>query len=107
VTYPLHVMLRYDIESALINGDIEPDAIPELWESSLQSYLGLSTQGKHSIGCLQDIHWTDGAFGYFPSYTVGAVNGAQIFKALCEDHPQWQSLPSTYGNMVATLSLRH
>lgn len=90
VTYPLHVMLRYDIESALINGDIEPDAIPELWESSLQSYLGLSTQGKHSIGCLQDIHWTDGAFGYFPSYTMGAVNAAQITATIKAANPGWQ-----------------
>ena len=90
VTYPLHVMLRYDIESALINGDIEPDMIPELWESSLQSYLGLSTQGDYAKGCLQDIHWTDGAFGYFPSYTMGAVNAAQIAASIKAAVPAWQ-----------------
>lgn len=90
VTYPLHVMLRYDIESALINGDIEPDMIPELWESTLQSYLGLSTQGDHSKGCLQDIHWTDGAFGYFPSYTMGAVNAAQIAASIKTAFPDWR-----------------
>lgn len=90
VTYPLHVMLRYDIESALINGDIEPDMIPELWESSLHSYLGLSTEGDHAKGCLQDIHWTDGAFGYFPSYTMGAVNAAQISASLKQQNPQWR-----------------
>ncbi len=90
VTYPLHVMLRYDIESALINGDIEPDVIPELWESSLQSYLGLSTDGDHAKGCLQDIHWTDGAFGYFPSYTMGAVNAAQLTASLKQQYPQWR-----------------
>ena len=90
VTYPLHVMLRYDIESALINGDIEPDAIPELWENALQSYLGLSTNGDHAKGCLQDIHWTDGAFGYFPSYTMGAVNAAQITAAIKQQHPDWR-----------------
>ena len=90
VTYPLHVMLRYDIESALINGDIEPRMIPDLWESSLQDYLGLSTDGDHAKGCLQDIHWTDGSFGYFPSYTMGSVNAAQITAALKSAHPNWR-----------------
>ena len=83
-------MLRYDIESALINGDIEPRMIPDIWESSLQDYLGLSTDGDHAIGCLQDIHWTDGSFGYFPSYTMGSVNAAQITAALKSAHPDWR-----------------
>ncbi len=91
VCYPLHVLLRYEIESALINGKIEAQAIPDLWNQKMNDYLGLSTEGNYTNGCLQDIHWTDGAFGYFPSYTVGAVNGAQIFKALCDDNPQWQA----------------
>lgn len=91
VTYPLHVMLRYDIESALINGDIEAEAIPDAWESSLNDYLGLSTGGDHSQGCLQDIHWTDGAFGYFPSYTMGAVNAAQLSAAMKRDCPDWRA----------------
>ncbi len=91
VTYPLHVMMRYDIESALINGDIEPDVIPDVWEESLQTYLGLSTKGDHAIGCMQDIHWTDGAFGYFPSYTMGAVNAAQLSASLKQQNPDWQA----------------
>jgi len=90
VTYPLHVMLRFDIESALINGDIEADVIPDAWEESLNNYLGISTDGDHSIGCLQDIHWTDGAFGYFPSYTMGAVNAAQLSSAMKRDCGNWQ-----------------
>lgn len=90
VTYPLHVMLRYDIESALINGDIEPEAIPELWDSAMKEYLGLSTGDDHALGALQDIHWTDGSFGYFPSYTMGAVNSAQISAAIKQAHPDWQ-----------------
>jgi len=91
VTYPLHVMLRFDIESALINGDIEADVIPDAWEDSLNKYLGLSTGGDHAKGCLQDIHWTDGAFGYFPSYTMGAVNAAQLSSAMKRDCPDWQA----------------
>ncbi|MFK8079360.1 MAG: carboxypeptidase M32 [Granulosicoccus sp.] len=90
VTYPLHVMLRYDIESALINGEIEAHMIPDLWESLLQGYLGLSTGGDHAKGCLQDIHWTDGSFGYFPSYTMGAVNAAQIAATIKAAYPDWQ-----------------
>jgi len=90
VTYPLHVMLRYEIESALINGDIEADSIPDIWNEKMQSYLGVDTKGDYTNGCMQDIHWTDGAFGYFPSYTIGAVNAAQIFAKIKAQHPDWQ-----------------
>lgn len=90
VTYPLHVMLRYEIESDLINGQLEADDIPDCWNEKMQSYLGLSTAGNYTDGCLQDIHWTDGAFGYFPSYTLGAVNSAQIFATIKEAHGDWQ-----------------
>lgn len=91
VSYPLHVMMRYEIESALINGELEAAQVPDAWESSLQASLGLSTQGNHAIGCMQDIHWTDGAFGYFPSYTMGAVNAAQISSAIKHQHSDWQA----------------
>ena len=90
VTYPLHVMLRYEIESALINGEIEADDIPDMWNEKMQSYLGIDTKGDYTNGCLQDIHWTDGAFGYFPSYTIGAINAAQIFTTIKSAHPDWQ-----------------
>jgi len=88
----MHVMLRYDIESALINGDIEADVIPDVWDAAMNEYLGLSTKDNHLSGCLQDIHWTDGSFGYFPSYTMGAVNAAQISATLKADCPDWQEL---------------
>jgi len=91
VTYPLHIMLRHDIESALINGEVEAAEIPDLWDEKMQAYLGLSTKDNYTNGCLQDIHWTDGAFGYFPSYTLGAVNGAQMFAAIKQQHPDWQT----------------
>jgi len=91
VSYPLHIVLRYEIERDLINGQIEASDIPELWNEKMQSYLGISTDGEFNQGCLQDIHWTDGGFGYFPSYTLGAVNAAQIFAAIKREHPNWQS----------------
>jgi len=90
VSYPLHVLLRYEIERDLINGQIEANDIPELWNDKMQNYLGLSTQGNYSEGCLQDIHWTDGGFGYFPSYTLGAVNAAQLFSTIKKSHSDWQ-----------------
>ncbi|MRS15968.1 carboxypeptidase M32 [Enterobacteriaceae bacterium RIT691] len=81
VSYPAHVILRYEIERALIDGDIEVDDIPALWDEKMQQYLGLSTKDNYRNGCMQDIHWTDGGFGYFPSYTLGAMYAAQLFQA--------------------------
>lgn len=80
VTYPLHVILRYEIEKEIIGNRIEARDIPELWNEKMQGYLGLSTKGNDKDGCMQDIHWTDGTFGYFPTYTLGAMNAAQLFR---------------------------
>jgi len=88
VSYPAHVVLRYEIERALISGDIEVEDIPALWNEKMQSWLGLSTEGNYRDGCMQDIHWTDGAFGYFPSYTLGAMYAAQLFAAARRALPQ-------------------
>ncbi|MGD8171339.1 carboxypeptidase M32 [Vibrio sp. TRT 21S02] len=82
LTYPAHVILRYEIERDLINGKIKHTDVPELWDTKMQQYLGLSTQGNFKNGCMQDIHWTDGAFGYFPSYTLGAMYAAQFMGAM-------------------------
>ena len=95
VTYPLHVLLRYEIESALINGEIEARDIPDIWQEKMQEFLGLDVAGEHSRGCMQDIHWSDGTFGYFPSYTVGAVNAAQLFNTIKREHSDWQT---SFGN---------
>lgn len=81
-TYPLHVVLRFEIERDLINGDIEVEDIPALWHQGMQAYLGLETQGNDRDGCMQDIHWPSGGFGYFPTYTLGAVNAAQLMHTL-------------------------
>lgn len=82
VSYPAHVILRYEIERALIEGDIEVEDIPTLWQEKMQAMLGLDTTGNYRDGCMQDIHWTDGSFGYFPTYTLGAMYAAQLFGAL-------------------------
>ncbi|WP_429098735.1 hypothetical protein [Aeromonas veronii] len=82
VTYPAHVILRYELERDLVEGKIEVADIPELWDAKMQQWLGLSTKGNYRNGCMQDIHWTDGSFGYFPSYTLGAMYAAQLRFAL-------------------------
>jgi len=82
ITYPVHVMLRFEIERALIEGEIEAADIPGLWDSKMQELLGLDTRGNFTDGCMQDAHWTEGAFGYFPSYTLGAMYAAQWFAAM-------------------------
>lgn len=95
VSYPLHVILRYEIERALIAGEIEVEDIPALWDEKMQRYLGLDTQGNYRDGCMQDIHWTDGAFGYFPTYTLGAMYAAQLFQALKRALPQLETQIAT------------
>ena len=82
LTYPMHVILRYEIESALINGEIEPEDIPLMWNQKMKAYLEIDTTGNFTNGCMQDIHWPMGAFGYFPSYTLGAMYAAQFGETL-------------------------
>ncbi|MEY4754429.1 MAG: hypothetical protein RJA44_2104 [Pseudomonadota bacterium] len=87
VTYPAHVLLRFELEQALIEGEIEPDELPALWDRRMADYLGLDTRGNHRDGVMQDVHWPAGLFGYFPCYTLGAMYAAQWFAALRRDCP--------------------
>lgn len=80
ITYPAHVILRFRLERALIGGDLRVADLPGAWNDGLQAMLGI-TPPDDARGCLQDIHWHDGAFGYFPSYTLGAMAAAQLMKA--------------------------
>jgi len=87
VTYPLHVILRYELEQDLVAGRLEVTDIPEAWDAGMRDYLGLSTIDNAADGPMQDVHWPGGAFGYFPSYTLGAMMAAQQWAALVRDHP--------------------
>ncbi|GGF62992.1 carboxypeptidase M32 [Terasakiella brassicae] len=80
VTYPAHVILRYKLERALIEGDMEIEDIPGAWNALMEKMLGIRPESDRD-GCMQDIHWFDGAWGYFPTYTLGAMTAAQIFDA--------------------------
>ncbi|SFM96711.1 carboxypeptidase Taq [Izhakiella capsodis] len=92
VSYPAHIILRYEIERALIESEIEVEDIPALWQEKMERLLGMDTTGNYRNGCMQDIHWTDGAFGYFPTYTLGAMYAAQLFQALGRTLPDVEQL---------------
>ncbi|KAF9121148.1 hypothetical protein BGW39_010824 [Mortierella sp. 14UC] len=86
VTYPMHVILRYEIEKALIEGDIQVADIPALWNAKMKEYLGLEVT-ENRLGCLQDIHWSLGMIGYFPTYSLGSIYAVQIFTHAKENIP--------------------
>ncbi|MFT3817122.1 MAG: carboxypeptidase M32 [Rubrivivax sp.] len=82
VSYPAHIILRYEIERALIEGEIEPEDVPALWDAKMMELLGVDTRGNFKDGPLQDVHWPEGLFGYFPCYSLGAMYAAQWFAAM-------------------------
>ncbi|HEY0292564.1 MAG TPA: carboxypeptidase M32 [Hansschlegelia sp.] len=86
VTYPAHVILRYRLEKALIADEMPLSELPSAWNESMQALLGV-TPPSDRLGCLQDVHWPSGGWGYFPTYTLGAMTAAQIFDAACRAEP--------------------
>lgn len=86
VTYPLHVILRYEIEKGLFDGSMRVDDLPEIWNELMRKYLGVEPP-TDTLGVLQDSHWSGGAFGYFPSYTLGAMYACQFYKTLLNEQP--------------------
>lgn len=89
VTYSLHVILRYELEKALIEGSLSVSEIPEAWNAKMQDLLGI-TPPNNAKGCLQDIHWAGGAFGYFPTYTLGNLYASQLFTTFEKQQANWQ-----------------
>ena len=87
VTYPAHVILRYRLERALIDGDLPLADLPGAWNDAMEDLLGIRPPDDRQ-GCLQDIHWYDGAWGYFPTYTMGAMAAAQLFAAAKAAQPE-------------------
>lgn len=91
LTYCLHVMIRYEIEKALIGGTMEVKDIPENWNRLYKEYLGVDVpDDKH--GCLQDSHWSGGMIGYFPSYALGSAYGAQMLRNMEKDIDVWSGV---------------
>tara|TARA_B110000263_G_C15310532_1_gene512859 strand:- start:152 stop:1654 length:1503 start_codon:yes stop_codon:yes gene_type:complete len=85
-TYNLHIMIRYEIEKKLISGEIEVDDLPDAWDDMYEEFLGIRAPNR-TLGVLQDIHWSFGAFGYFPTYTLGNLYSAQLLNAARKELP--------------------
>jgi carboxypeptidase Taq len=85
LTYHMHVVLRFEIERDLIAGDLDVAEVPAVWNDKMEEYLGVRPETDRE-GCLQDIHWSHGTFGYFPTYSMGSVLAAQIDAALRAEH---------------------
>ena len=87
-TYNVHIMIRYEIEKRLISGEIEVDDLPDVWDDMYEEFLGIRAPNR-TLGVLQDIHWSFGAFGYFPTYTLGNLYSAQLLAAARKDLPEY------------------
>lgn len=100
-TYNLHILLRFEMESAFFGGDLKIDDIPAIWNEKFKNYFGI-TPANHADGCLQDVHWSAGLIGYFPTYTLGNLYSAQFFnKAKADISDLEQQIAS--GNFTGLL----
>lgn len=86
VTYDLHIILRFEIELKLVEEEIRPADLPALWDEEFEKMFGLEVP-RDAAGCLQDIHWSMGSFGYFPTYTLGNLNASQLMRRVLRDKP--------------------
>jgi len=86
LTYPVHVVLRYELELKILAGELQVADLPTAWNDAMERRLGIRPT-TDTEGCLQDIHWAGGAFGYFPSYALGAVIAGQLYESLRNDCP--------------------
>lgn len=88
-TYPLHIMVRYEIEKELFDGNLQVKDLPQVWNEKMEKYLGI-IPSNNSEGVLQDVHWSGGDFGYFPSYALGAMYAAQFKHKMKEELPMYE-----------------
>lgn len=93
LTYPLHIMLRYEIEQKLIDGSLSVVDLPSYWNEKFTEYFGI-TPPNDALGVLQDVHWSAGDFGYFPTYALGSAIASQLFAAMNNDFDVYASLAS-------------
>jgi len=104
VTYDLHIILRFEIETKLIEGQLAVADVPAFWNEQFEKMFGLKVT-KDSDGCLQDIHWSSGTFGYFPTYTLGNLNAAQLMRRAVLDQPglETELAGGQYQNLLSWL----
>ncbi len=94
LTYNLHIMVRYEIEKGIFSGEIEVKDLPRIWQEKLEDYLGV-TPPNDTLGVLQDVHWSQGSFGYFPSYSLGNLYAAQLLNTIKKELPNFYQLIET------------
>ena len=104
VTYDLHIILRFEIELKLIEGTLAVTDVPACWNEEFERMFGLKVT-KDADGCLQDIHWSIGALGYFPTYTIGNLNAAQLMHRAAQYLPTLEAelARGEYGNLLKWL----
>ncbi|URM34344.1 carboxypeptidase M32 [Cytobacillus firmus] len=98
LTYPLHIIIRYEIEKGLFNDEIEVKDLPAIWNEKYEQYLGVKPD-NNGEGVLQDVHWAGGSFGYFPSYALGYMYAAQLKNSMLKDLPNYDELLEE-GNLM-------
>ncbi|MED3572015.1 carboxypeptidase M32 [Cytobacillus praedii] len=98
LTYPLHIIIRYEIEKGLFNDELEVKDLPKIWNEKYEQYLGVKPENDGQ-GVLQDVHWSGGSFGYFPSYALGYMYAAQLKNAMIKDLPNYDQLVEE-GNLL-------
>jgi carboxypeptidase Taq len=103
-TYNLHVMLRFELELALIQGDLKPDELPDIWNEKMREYLGI-TPPNDAQGVLQDVHWSSGLIGYFSTYALGNLIACQLWEKIRQDIPDidTQIEQAHFGNLLGWL----
>ena len=84
LTYPIHVMIRYELEKMMMSGELSAKDVPAVWNKKYKEYLGVDVP-SNTEGCLQDMHWAGGSIGYFPTYALGSAYAAQIYHAMSKD----------------------
>ena len=104
LTYPLHIMLRYELEKQLLSGALAVRDLPDAWNEGMERRLGIRPANDVE-GCLQDVHWAFGSFGYFPSYALGGAIAAQLYESLRSDVPDLddQIARGEFSGMLAWL----
>lgn len=90
LTYSLHVILRFEIEMALIDGSLKVKDLPKAWDAKFKELFGIDVPSIDK-GCLQDVHWAHGDMGYFPTYALGNLFGAQFFATFAKEHKDWEA----------------
>ncbi len=104
VTYGLHIMLRFEIEREMLNGTLAVKDIPDAWNAKMESYLGI-TPPDDALGCLQDVHWSAGLIGYFPTYLIGTALSSQLYEQALKDNPKIASdlVSGEYASLLGWL----